>query len=126
MLARVAYGDVALRQFEDLDILVHKSDALKVRELLRALGYMDEFQSHPDAPKILLKYQQHFSLLAPARDATVELHWTLEQGKIGLASATRMSGSSNRPEPGRYNGAHLVAGRPNPISLRSWRQPLLG
>src|ERR1044072_4368373 len=34
-----AYGDAALRQFGDLDILVHKRDVLKVKELLVAAGF---------------------------------------------------------------------------------------
>ena len=38
-LALAAYGDVALREFGDLDILVHKQDVLKVNELLAALGF---------------------------------------------------------------------------------------
>jgi len=81
VLAGLAYGDVALRQFEDLDILVHKTDALKARELLYSSDYADEFRARPDAAKALLSYQLHLSLLSRAHAAILELHWTLEHGR---------------------------------------------
>jgi len=81
VLAGLAYADVALRQFEDLDILVLKSHALQARELLYSSDYADEFRARPDAAKALLAYQQHVSLLSPAHGATVELHWSLEHGQ---------------------------------------------
>ena len=39
VLATSIYGDVALRQFGDLDLLVRKQDASKAKELLLSLGY---------------------------------------------------------------------------------------
>src|SRR5260370_41160016 len=38
-LALSAYGDVALREFNDLDIFVHKRDVLAVKELLIGQGF---------------------------------------------------------------------------------------
>ena len=38
-LAKLAYGDVALRQFTDLDLLVHRDDYAEARRLLLAHGY---------------------------------------------------------------------------------------
>ena len=38
-LASQLYGDVALRQFVDLDILVRRRDVLKGRDLIAAMGY---------------------------------------------------------------------------------------
>jgi hypothetical protein len=39
VLAVVAYGDLSLRRFEDLDILVRKEDVLRVKDLLARRGY---------------------------------------------------------------------------------------
>lgn len=39
MLAATAYGDIALRAFTDLDILVHRADVERAAELLVADGY---------------------------------------------------------------------------------------
>ena len=38
-LAMIAYGNLSLRQFGDLDILVHQRDYLTIRDLLLAQGY---------------------------------------------------------------------------------------
>ncbi|MGH7231994.1 MAG: nucleotidyltransferase family protein, partial [Nitrospiraceae bacterium] len=43
VLAVSVYGNLALRQFRDLDIFVHKRDALKARDLLIERGYRPEF-----------------------------------------------------------------------------------
>ncbi|MFB2880640.1 nucleotidyltransferase family protein [Floridanema aerugineum] len=47
VLAALAYNNLALRQFSDLDILVHKRDFLKAKELLIGQGYQHicSFQS---------------------------------------------------------------------------------
>jgi len=44
VLAESIYGDISLRQFVDLDVLVHKRDALKARNLLLAHGYQPEIK----------------------------------------------------------------------------------
>ena len=38
-LAVLLYGDLSLRQFDDIDILVHKENVLKAKEILVAYGY---------------------------------------------------------------------------------------
>ena len=38
-LARIVYGDVSYRQFDDLDVLVHAEDVAAVSELLQSRGY---------------------------------------------------------------------------------------
>jgi Uncharacterised nucleotidyltransferase len=42
-LAMQAYGDMTLRQFEDLDIIVRQSDLPKANEAMRGLGYRPRF-----------------------------------------------------------------------------------
>ena len=42
ILAASVYGNIALRQFADLDILVHERDFLKVGELLLSQGYQPQ------------------------------------------------------------------------------------
>lgn len=43
VLAAQAYGDISLRQFEDLDIIVPQSDLPAANELLLGLGYRAKF-----------------------------------------------------------------------------------
>lgn len=42
-LAALAYGNLALRRFIDLDILIHGQDVLKAQELLGSLGYRPRY-----------------------------------------------------------------------------------
>lgn len=39
VLAQAAYGDIGLREFKDLDVLVHRDDASQAVDLLETLGY---------------------------------------------------------------------------------------
>jgi hypothetical protein len=74
-LAVQAYGELSLRRFIDLDVLVHRTDARRAGELLLSLGF--------DKPAGLTRAHEEFLLrrqhnLAFARDAgrlTFELHW---------------------------------------------------
>ena len=38
-LAEVIYGDIALRQAGDIDLLIHPQDLPRIREAVRELGY---------------------------------------------------------------------------------------
>ncbi|MBV8857038.1 MAG: nucleotidyltransferase family protein [Acidobacteria bacterium] len=74
-LARQAFGDITLRRFVDLDVIVRRRDAHRAGELLRSLGYAKPFgltEAHED----FLRRHQHN--LAYTRDGgllIVELHW---------------------------------------------------
>jgi hypothetical protein len=64
LLARQAYGSLALRESSDLDVLIHDGDAERAIALLHALGF--ERSAHPD----------YAALFTRARDGlVVELHW---------------------------------------------------
>jgi hypothetical protein len=76
VLATVAYGNLALREFGDLDLLVRKDDALKARKVLTSLGYSPPHRMAQAQEAAFLKYDRQFSLM---RDdgCVVELHWTV-------------------------------------------------
>ncbi len=71
------YGNLALRQFADLDILVPNADVWKATELLIAEGYCAHFTIPPrkQASFIRLSYVRLFNHETEA--TTVELHWRL-------------------------------------------------
>lgn len=76
-LARAAYGDVALREFGDLDILVARRDVLRARDALCAAGYAAEYPLRPDVERAFLDSgaQYHLVLRSSAMGHLVELHW---------------------------------------------------
>jgi hypothetical protein len=74
VLATVAYGHLALRQFADLDLLVRPQDANRARALLFAHGYRWQHGRAPMRWPGLLKV---YELLSADGQVLVELHWAL-------------------------------------------------
>ena len=76
-LAVLAYGDLALRQFNDLDILIHPDDVLATVQLLRDQGFRPQFELTPSQQLryAQLHYEQAFQ--HPDNGLTIDLHWGL-------------------------------------------------
>ena len=73
VLAQFAYGDLALRRFVDLDVIVRKSDILKAREVLLNEGYTPTKSLSLSQQELLLRTQHNLQF---SRDRVfVELHW---------------------------------------------------
>ncbi len=76
-LAVAAYGNLGLREFGDLDLLVRSKDALRIQGLLQARGYRPEYALTSELQQALVRSRRHYEL--PLRDETrallVELHW---------------------------------------------------
>jgi hypothetical protein len=74
VLAAQAYGDVALREFEDLDIILRQSDIPKAHEIIVSLGYNPKFDwiLSPGAAASLVPGEYNYR--DEARRAMVELH----------------------------------------------------
>ncbi len=76
-LAENAYGDLALREFSDLDILLRPADVRRARALLQSRGYVAEYDLAQDAEDAYLHshLNYHLVLLHRDEDVMVELHW---------------------------------------------------
>jgi hypothetical protein len=74
VLAAQAYADVALREFEDLDIILRQSDVPKAHEIIVSLGYKPKFDwiLSPGAAASLVPGEYNYR--DEARRAMVELH----------------------------------------------------
>lgn len=77
VLAQIAYGDLSLRSFVDIDLLVAQSDAARVCDLLRENGY----SIFPElTAEELLKYmdfEDHVVVKNSANNIEIDLHWDL-------------------------------------------------
>jgi hypothetical protein len=69
--AAQAYGDVTLRQFDDLDIIIRHRDLAGASEVLASLGYHDQFpqKTSPGAP-----VPGEYSFMHEAGRSRLELH----------------------------------------------------
>jgi hypothetical protein len=74
VLAAQAYRDIALREFEDLDIILRQSDVAKAHEIIVSLGYKPKFDwiLSPGAAASLVPGEYNYR--DEPRRAMVELH----------------------------------------------------
>ncbi len=74
VLAAQAYGDIALREFEDLDIILRQRDVPKAHEIIVSLGYKPKFDwiLSPGATASLVPGEYNYR--DEPRRAMVELH----------------------------------------------------
>lgn len=75
LLALFAYGDLALRRFVDLDIIVRKDDVLIARDLLLGEGYAPAKSLTLGQQEVLLRTQHNMPFTRDNRRLIVELHW---------------------------------------------------
>lgn len=74
-LAISAYGELGLRRFVDLDILVRKANVTDALEVLRARGFACDTDWTKTQQTILLRTQHNLSLSREEHRLIVELHW---------------------------------------------------
>jgi hypothetical protein len=80
VLTQSIYGNLGLRQFSDLDIIVHKNDIKKAKEVLLSQGYKltwpeIKLTDKQEASHIQAKYNYQFT--REDDGVTVELHWNI-------------------------------------------------
>lgn len=88
VLAAQAYGDYALRQFDDLDILVHEEDATRARDLLVAQGFRCEPNISQAREAAYLRDYGEYQLVGADGLLIVELHWRLTESYFAVPLAT--------------------------------------
>jgi hypothetical protein len=75
VLALFAYGNLALRRFVDLDIIVKKSDVPRARDLLLTEGYTLAKSLTHAQQDLLLRTQHNLQFARDDRRLLLELHW---------------------------------------------------
>ncbi|HWG52043.1 MAG TPA: nucleotidyltransferase family protein, partial [Gemmatimonadaceae bacterium] len=85
VLALMAYGDVTLRQFYDLDLLIARADVPHARDLLRAAGYraLTPLEANSGADAALVAADYHQALVSDDDGTMLELHWGLGRADTG-------------------------------------------
>lgn len=83
-LALLAYGDLSLRMFADLDILVKEADVDRAVEALFADGYTLEYEFTPRQGRGYRAAECALQLRHAGRDSTVELHWLLTERYLSV------------------------------------------
>ena len=77
VLAESAYGDLSLRQFSDLDILIDRAHVADAYQLLLLQGYQPEVRLDAAQIKKFIRTEYSLALFRRDRLMTVELHWEI-------------------------------------------------
>jgi hypothetical protein len=94
VLAQQLYGDLALREFLDLDILIPKTCAWAAIELLSEQGFEAQFVFTLRQFARFQTMRSQMGLYHPAKDVLVEVHWALVSPGYTFSPAVQMAWES--------------------------------
>lgn len=86
-LSLLAFGDVAVRQFADLDVLIRREHMSRARSLLGAHGFLPTPRLDGGQEAALLRFDcaQNF---CNQRNVTVDVHWNIAPKYLGIGVDT--------------------------------------
>jgi len=111
ILAIQAYGNLAFREFDDLDIFIKKSDVIRIKNLLINEGYKTDFYLNEIQEENYLKSQKNLVLLNNKLGFYIELHWKLS-GNFFSFSSTPESLMSDNPKSIQFNNNEILTFSP--------------
>jgi len=76
-LALIAYDDVSLRRFVDLDVIVKKEDVFRARDIILQAGYKTPKPLNEDQQLVLLRTQHCLQFSRENGRIIFELHWNV-------------------------------------------------
>jgi len=77
VLAEMLYGNIAMRSFGDLDLLVHPQDLIPTKNALEAGGYTLTSSLHWHSNSALLRARECQLSFENSRGISVDVHWQL-------------------------------------------------
>lgn len=78
MLAVSAFGDLAWREFDDLDLLIHPHDMAKARKVMESLGFRPQRELSTAQEAAWLRTEHAFHYTRDRDQLPVEIHWRLQ------------------------------------------------
>ncbi len=110
VLAMLAYGDVTLRHYSDLDLLIPRASIPRAASLIESLGYRLEHRSGRAAQAVHLETEYHYQFRHAESGLAVELH--------GEAIPCFFSFPLTNEELGERMDTVMLDGRPVPSLSR--------
>jgi|LakMenEpi03Aug12_release.lakeMendotaPanAssembly.Ray.scaffolds.fasta_scaffold117893_2 hypothetical protein len=88
LIAERFYGDIALREYCDIDLLIDPKDAVKVVQILRSHGYSPcewrntKLDENFFASELLTKLSDGYTFQSDSKQIYVDLHWKIMPQKF--------------------------------------------
>jgi Uncharacterised nucleotidyltransferase len=114
-LAASAYGNLALREFTDLDLLVRERDVLKARALLISEGYRPREPMDRKGEAAHLRHAHAFTFRRDDEAFEVDLHWRVVERLSPLR--VELNGVWQRAVPAPLAGASVLGLPPEDVLL---------
>lgn len=76
-LATLAYGDLSLRRFTDLDLFVPMTEIDRARQLLKEMGYRPQLDLTPAQDRVYTRFHYGYTFIHTHRKIQIDLHWDL-------------------------------------------------
>ncbi len=83
IMAEALYGDLSLREFYDVDVVVLEADIRKAEGILTAFGYEPDFPDR-DFRSAFLSYQGQYSFRHRDTGISIDLHWQLSSKGVAF------------------------------------------
>jgi len=83
-LSQMAYGDITLRQYSDLDILVDEKDLYKAGEIISSNNYIPDVELDFLTNEALLDVSSDLGFRHEKNNTYIELHWKLFRKKLSV------------------------------------------
>jgi len=115
VLAEQVYGDIALRSFTDLDLLIPEREFGRAEELLQSLGYLNDLKLTPAQNAAFLKSEHHHHFNNNKTGTSVELHWRISTSLFSLQPD--LSGAWNRAKITTVIGKNVLSFSPEDTLL---------
>jgi len=115
VLARTAYGDVALRRFADLDVLVRRADVRRAVTSLGELGYEPRLRLTRAQERAFLDFQCEYPLDRDRGRLTTEIHWDVVPREFAFHLDLDRLWSAARPI--EIDGVTVLAPSPEDLLL---------
>ncbi len=77
VLAQLAYGNLGLRQFIDLDLLVPEADVVRTSHFLSELGYQSQFTLTDKQQAVYLGLRSEQWFWHEEKQICIDLHWSI-------------------------------------------------
>jgi hypothetical protein len=115
ILTATLYGNLALREFFDLDILVPAPQAVAAKQALVSAGYQPVLNLTPRQEAAVLRSGCEFEMEDPERRLPVEIHWQIVSRHLSLSFDT--GGLFARARAVRLGGADVPTLAPEDLLL---------
>lgn len=87
ILAQQVYGNLAMRQFNDLDFFIKKEDFTIIKEILLSEGYQPIFNFNSFQERNYMKSQRELKFFHESKGIYLELHWKFSGIFLDLPSS---------------------------------------